>query len=475
MENKPSFLRLLCTGVYPYLILLLAIGVVYATTLTYDFVDFDDISQVTANQAFIEAGGTPASIFSHSVYISNDSCYYRPILNLSFMLDVWLGGDRPFVYHCTNVCLHVAAVFLFFVFLRRLSYSPETALLTSLVFAVTPALLQAVAWVPGRNDSLLGVTVLAAFLALWQYLNRPRWYWYLSHLFLFAVAILTKENAVMLVPLSLLYLYLYPQPQERGRRVKSLLAGWGVLATAWLIVRALYVQQLNDMISLFHMVSRVFSVKGGLDVLFFLGKALFPVTVKLYPVPSYPTVLLGVLAMLLLFAGLRRDGAWRKERVIFGASWFLLFILPTFILNLPYCFEHRLYVPLMGLSVVVVEAGRDLFGAGTKGRTMRIAAAITVVALFAVICPYRTSGFANRMRYWEQAVAECPGESYFRYRRARVYSYYGRASQALEETKEVVKLNPKFRDAHLFLATLYQASGNWQEARKEEVSAAGCK
>ena len=118
---------------------------------------------------------------------------YRPLGILSFALD-WLisGGDARW-FHTVNVLWHVAATVLVWVLAAEL-LAPMAAAFAATVFAVHPVHVEAVSNVVGRLEPMAAVFVLLALLAhrKGSYL-APLW---------FALALLTKESAIVLVGLT---------------------------------------------------------------------------------------------------------------------------------------------------------------------------------------------------------------------------------------------------------------------------------
>ena len=111
----------------------------------------------------------------------------------------------------------------------------------ALIFAVHPALNQAVAWIPGRNDSLLALFVLASALAFVRYVENRNWQWLGAYLALSLAALLTKESAVLL---PLIFIPVYGFVLKRKRKVSSssclcFWVGWpfwlsGIISGIWL-------------------------------------------------------------------------------------------------------------------------------------------------------------------------------------------------------------------------------------------------
>ena len=90
---------------------------------------------------------------------------YRPLVPLTYAVDQFFWGDRPFGYHLTNLALHaLSSVLMYFVFLR-LAGSPLTAFCSAVLFALQPAHHSRVAWIAARDSGLCLLLLLASWLA----------------------------------------------------------------------------------------------------------------------------------------------------------------------------------------------------------------------------------------------------------------------------------------------------------------------
>jgi tetratricopeptide (TPR) repeat protein len=84
---------------------------------------------------------------------------------LSLLVDGWLGGGRPAVYHLTNLLLHMLNTLLVARLLVLLLRSGVPALAGGLLFAVHPVQVEAVAFVAARTDLWATFFTLLATLA----------------------------------------------------------------------------------------------------------------------------------------------------------------------------------------------------------------------------------------------------------------------------------------------------------------------
>jgi tetratricopeptide (TPR) repeat protein len=126
-----------------------------------------------------------------------DAGLYRPLTLLSFGLNR-LAGPAPFGFHLANDLLHGFAAVLAFLVARTLGLSPLGSLAAGLLFAVHPALSEAVNAIVGRADILAFSFSMGAFVLF---------AWNASPVLVggaFFLALLSKESAAFALPLFVL-------------------------------------------------------------------------------------------------------------------------------------------------------------------------------------------------------------------------------------------------------------------------------
>jgi hypothetical protein len=165
-----------------FVLLALLCGALYGRTVGFGFTRTDDTVQLVDNAHFVASLDNLPAAFTRPFFGANGAAnYYRPVVALSYMLDAQWTGIQPWGYHLTNVLIHLAAAFLFFVTARHMGFAAEPSLGAAAVLAAHPALTEAVAWVPGRGDSLLAIWFLAAFLCLLRWLATGHWLPLVAH------------------------------------------------------------------------------------------------------------------------------------------------------------------------------------------------------------------------------------------------------------------------------------------------------
>lgn len=178
--------------------LIAIVAVVYGNTLANGFAQDDQI-YIFENHA----------VTAHSVrelFLPNALSHVLRPLSFATLSANWMAsGPRPFAYHLCNLLLHAAVTCLLYWLLRRLleglPRAAEIAFTAGLLFAVHPIHTEAVANIVGRSELLA-----AAFLfGAWLLHLRGRHALALAG---FALALLSKESAVVFLPLLLMADYL---------------------------------------------------------------------------------------------------------------------------------------------------------------------------------------------------------------------------------------------------------------------------
>ena len=176
--------------------LLIAVAIVFAQTLRFDFVNFDDKAYVYQN-AQVRNGITWQG-FAWA-FGSFHQYNWHPLTWLSHMADCQAYAAWPGGHHLTAVLLHAATVLLLFVALLRMTGQRWPSAGVSALFAVHPLHVESVAWVAERKDVLSGLFFVLTIAAYASHVRRrfslSR---YLLVILCFALGLLAKPMLVTL-------------------------------------------------------------------------------------------------------------------------------------------------------------------------------------------------------------------------------------------------------------------------------------
>ena len=222
MSKKPQLLLglVFLTALVPYL-----------RTLGFAFT-YDDHAHVTQN-AFLRDGSmwTLLSPRYLELQIPDQA---RPVLLASHLLDRAFGGG-PAVAHLSSALWHALCAVLVLLLARAVGLRWTVAAAAGALFGVHPALAEAVAGVSNREDVLATVFVLAAVLLSLRALKGSRWWW-LPATLAYALALGSKEVAIVMPALLAATLLVVPAHRRSGFRQRALLGAAALCAVSalWL-------------------------------------------------------------------------------------------------------------------------------------------------------------------------------------------------------------------------------------------------
>jgi len=91
---------------------------VYAPALKGQFLWDDDY--LVGENPFFRSPIFALEVFRHYLFLDSLSVYYRPVQNLTYMVDYWVWNTNAFGYHLSNVCYHAFSAYLLYLLLRKL-------------------------------------------------------------------------------------------------------------------------------------------------------------------------------------------------------------------------------------------------------------------------------------------------------------------------------------------------------------------
>lgn len=278
--------------------------------------------------------------------------YYRPLFSLSLMIDYHIGKTSPFIYHFTTIILHIISVILLYRVFILLNLTQKTSFLFSLIFAVHPVLLHAVAWIPGRNDVLLTIFALSSIIFLIKYAHQNKLLYFLLHVLFFICSLLTKENALMLPVFYITLLYHLKQPKKS---YIIYIIVWLVTLFGWYALRSIAVKS-----SLTAGADVLDSIKNFImGLLLYIGKATIPLNQSIFPTLQNSKIIFGIIAVITLIILVFKKGVSNKSLAIAGATLFFCMIcVPLWYgatSSLGEHYEHRIYLPLVGLLLFISQ------------------------------------------------------------------------------------------------------------------------
>ena len=189
-----------------------AIALIYAQTLSFGFVGFDDTAYVTQH-AWVRSGVTWQGVWN--AFGSDGGIYWQPLTWLSHMLDVAFFGLNPGPHHLQNAIWHTGSMLLLFVVARRFGLGHWASLACSLLWGIHPLRVESVAWIAGRKDVLSGFFWLLSVWLYIRYADAPTARRYLTMVGTALLGYLAKPTMVTF-PFVLLLFDVWPLRRQLG-------------------------------------------------------------------------------------------------------------------------------------------------------------------------------------------------------------------------------------------------------------------
>jgi hypothetical protein len=342
------------------LVFLIALGL-YAHCWNYGYTQLDDNNIILDRAQLLAQPAGLVTAFTQPHFADLLKLYYRPLVNFSFAIDAQLGDAKPFVYHLTNGWLHALTCLLVFAWLRRLRVGDAPAVAAAIFFAVHPLHVASVAWLAGRNDLLLGCFALGALLLLTRDLEQPGPWAKTGHVVCFLAALFCKETAVCL-PIVFVVLVV---TQRRSNES----FGYGWLALAWIAAEIVYFAARSRFVTMppGYSVKLLHTAWGHRSLLVAdIGKLLLPLRLQVLATVKDIVIWPGLIVAG-LFALSVAVSQMRRKIVLLAVTMSILVLLTALIASDFVILENRLYLAVVGVSLLVGNCCAALWHNGRDG------------------------------------------------------------------------------------------------------------
>jgi tetratricopeptide (TPR) repeat protein len=446
-------------------------------------------------------------IFSSSAWaFKNVPNYYRPLVNIVYMLDYNIFGLTSWGFHLTNVILHTGVSVLVFLVTALLINKPQppqpqsieqcnatpahalagaenltVPFVAALLFAVHPIHTEAVAWASGVQD----VSFTFFYLLSFYFYLKTEGVWgkgFVLSLVFFFFAALSKEPALTLPILLIAYDYsfkrdsiLHPKPETIYLLLKRYLP-YMVVAGIYLILRTYAIGGVAPVkahtdLSAYQYFINVFPLFAQ-----YLGKLILPVNLNaayvFHPIHSL-LEWRGILAVAVTvgFIVILYFAKNRNKVAFFSLLWMVIPLLPVF--YIPALGEHTfaeryLYLPSVGFVILVslgiFWVGRlDVLKVRAKGYFV-LSAVLIIAGLYSTGTVKRTPVWRDELTLWSDTVKKSP-DSYISHNNLGfAYNNMGRTDEAIAELILALRLKPDYAKAHNNLGNSYYEQGRIYEA-----------
>jgi len=478
--------------------LVIIVLLLFSNSLGRQFI-WDDVSQIQQSY-LVRNPDNPPQLFSRDPWAfaeveGKGRDLYRPLVSLSYLIDLRLWGDRPPYYHFTNLLFHILSSLLVYFILRTIFEKRWPAWLGALLFAIHPIHTESVSWISGRSDVICGFFFFLAFFLYLSTRKGRRWPHLAGSLVAFFLALLSKEMAVTLPFVIALHNLCFDESRReqpwwdmfRARFVRALVESLPYLAVVvlYLTIRlqalGFVIASKDRMTELFH----GFSSLEGLGATLLLSAKTVALDLRLLALP-FPlsaqrlvsdlvqsgfglTAWLSALALLAVLA-LSILALRRAPACAFSGLFFFATILPVsglFSIGDTVA-ERYLYIPSMAACVLVALLCTFLW---QRKRTWGLGLSLLIILPWIVLTYRRNADWRDGLTFWSQTVAVSPRSTIAHNRLGLEFWNRGQYDRAIVQFEQVLQLDGENENAYNNLGSVYFSQERYEEAETQYSTA----
>jgi Flp pilus assembly protein TadD len=425
----------------------------------------------------------------------------RALVTLSLALNYGLGGLDLWGYHALNLAIHIlAALVLYGVVRRTLLLEPQRscyqqsapwlALAVALLWVVHPLQTESVTYIIQRAESLMGLWyLLTLYCVLRGAQSAFHDNWYAGAVVSCALGMLSKEVMCTAPVLVLLYdrVFLAPSWAQLFRQRWHLYLG---LAATWALLAGTVIGLVSPNGPPGTAATVGLGIKGLTPAAYALsqpGVIVHYVMLTFWPDPLcidygwhvadtaasvvQPGLAIGVMLVATLWA-------WRRWPGLgYCGAWFFLILAPTssIVPMADLAFEHRMYLSLAAVAVLVVLGGHALLAAAAPrlglGRKAYAGLAGGLVLALVVLLGWRTvrrnADYHDPVSMWGLVVAQRPHHARGYGNLGASLAILGKFPEAEQQYRTALQLSPNYIQAHCSLGGALGSQRKFEEAVEE--------
>lgn len=442
------------------ILLITLVFITYTNSLNNAFVS-DDIAEIRDNP----------NVGNFSILTTRPFGFIRLFI---YWLAYHIGGLNPPFFRLSNILFHLGSTILIYFILLKISHSKKIALFTSSLFAIHPAIAEAVFWISGGMYTQYTFFFLLSFL--FYIFSKNNLKYYLLSLLSFLLGFMS--HPVMPAGLAIIFLFY-------EFCFGNLKKNWLKSVPFFLILIAYIFINLSSLGERETTLQTVHYQEKGIDNIFLL----IPTAISSYfELIFWPKILtlyhselffsgftfaIRAIITLLFFSTILLT-LFKNKVIFFWLSFFFIALSPTltpFRLNWIVA-ERYIYLPSLGIFAAL-SFGLDKLTKIRKNLSVvfYIIFALIIVALSARTI-VRNIDWKNEDNLWIATGKTSPSSPNTHNNLGDVYGRWGDKQKALQEFQTAIQLKPNYADAYHNLANTYHEIGDDQKALENYQKAA---
>lgn len=465
--------------------------VAYLPAFFNGFVNWDDPYYLKDNK-FVKTFDL-GSIFTEPV-----AANYHPLTMLTLAIEYQLVRMKPFLYHFTNILLHLINTALVFYFIYLISNRKiEVAGIVALFFGIHPMHVESVAWISERKDVLYTLFYLAALIAYTKHIfhkkrltspkikRKPQpTYKYLVYTALFFLLSLLSKAMAVTVPVIMVFLDIYLNRIRLSRNNNPTVLKQALIEKIpfFALSLAFGFMALNiqgeagamsdyDPYSISERIA--FAAYGFLQ---YIVKLFVPINLSAYypyPAGDVPTsYLFAPLAVIALFAA--AIYRYSKSKIpLFGLLFYgvtVALVLQFISVGVAIVADRYTYLPYVGLLFILGMGFYKIHQQTDATGKMWQMIAKGVLGFYIVLCVattfQRTMVWKNSKVLWDNVLEQFPDNAWIAYINRATYYFNVEKDfpKAIENYSAAIKIRPKRKSFYYNRGLAYEQINENQKA-----------
>ncbi len=439
-------------NIFAFLMVTIVVFSLYGKTLFFDWTYLDDDVLILDKQDYLKFSNIK-NIFSDTVFAQGQDKFCRPLLNISFTLDKALYDIKPLGYHLTNIIIHLLCAFLLFLLLSKY-YDKQKTFLLVLIFAVHPSITQAVSWIPGRNDSLLALFSILSFIFFDKYIDNKKIYFFILNILCFCCTLLIKETAILL---PLFYVFYMCLKKCNKKQYFLYVFIWLFMIVLYIVYRYYVLSYQNSSIKCIDLLKNV--IFSFPVITKYIANICCPFQLSVFVDKIQPYYLLSISSFLIVVLLMLISKTKFNLKILFGITFFLLFLLPPLVMPKNQFYDHRMYLPLLGVLIIFEEIIRNV-----KVNKIFNVIYLVIFIIFISLSYVHSNKFQNETIFWLNAYIDSPNSAIANGRVADLLVNMRNYDKAVEKYLKAIELENNSR-YYVNLSFCYIKMGKLDDAK----------
>jgi protein O-mannosyl-transferase len=443
---------------------------------------FDDEFLIVKNQLIRSWEFLPVLFQVNSTAGSGGTdSFYRPMQALMYLLTYKTFGLSTAGFHFLNVSLHAVNAVLIVVLGLRLGLHRAAVFAAAMIWSLHPVHTEAVTYMSATADPLHTLFTLAGMIVLIPKVPGAAVTWTraLTSGAWFALAILTKEAAIVFPALAVACLFAISEKKWHWQTLVKTLPLWA-LAFAYLVARKT-VLNFDESFQFYatqnvyteNVLYRIYTFLATLPAYFGLllwpqglhMERSFPVYVNFFVWPVVIGAVIVLVSLALLVRGALRPGkAFAWLALSWGVLWFFAAHVPHMGILIPvnaFFLEHWLYLPSIGLIV-----GAAHFSVQLLGSKAVVAFAVAASCGLGFLTFKQNQVWRDAITFYTHILKFNPGTARLHNNLAMAYTDRRHLEKAQEHYFKAIEISDTYPQTHHNLGLLLSEQGRVEEAIK---------